>query len=110
MKEEIKAHLFDSEEEALNVLKSSRERIDKLDNDFINIIYERTSLADSIVKAKTYLDMDVYDKNRENFVFQKAENLAKKKNIDQDKLNQIMKLLVDLSKNKKKRILDDLDY
>ena len=106
MKEEIKAHLFDSEEEALNVLKSSRERIDKLDNDFINI----TSLADSIVKAKTYLDMDVYDANRENHVFQKAENLAKKKNIDQDKLNQIMKLLVDLSKDRQKRILDDLDY
>ena len=110
MKEEIKIHLFNIEEEALNVLKSSRERIDKLDNDFINIIYERTSLADSIVKAKTYLDMDVYDKNRENHVFQKAENLAKKKNIDQDKLNQIMKLLVDLSKDRQKRILDDLDY
>ncbi|WP_461462369.1 chorismate mutase [Methanobrevibacter sp.] len=109
MKEETKRNLFKSEEEALNVLKSSREKIDKLDNDFINIIYERTSLADSIVKAKTYLDMDVYDAGREKIVFQKAENLANEKNIDQDKLNQIMRLLVDLSKDRQRHILDNLE-
>lgn len=109
MNEETKRNLFKSEEEALNVLKSSREKIDKLDNDFINIIYERTSLADGIVKAKTYLDMDVYDAGREKIVFQKAENLANEKNIDQDKLNQIMRLLVDLSKDRQRHILDNLE-
>ncbi|WP_295721236.1 chorismate mutase [uncultured Methanobrevibacter sp.] len=109
MKEETKRNLFKSEEEAQNVLKSSREKIDKFDNDLINIIYERTSLADSIVKAKTYLDMDVYDESREKFVFQKAEKLAIEKNIDQDKLNQIMKVLIDLSKDRQKHVLDNLE-
>ena len=36
---------YDNEEEAQNVLKESRKRIDEIDNDLVNLISERTSLA-----------------------------------------------------------------
>ncbi len=109
MLEENKEKLFKSEEEALQVLNYSREKIDKLDNDLIDIIHERTSLAENIVKAKTYLDMDIYDENREKIVYKNAQTLANEKKLDEEKLNQIMKLLADLSKDRQKHILDDLE-
>jgi len=52
--------------------------------DLINVIYERTSLAEDIVKAKTYLGMDIYDANREKNVHEKAKRLANEKNIDKN--------------------------
>ena len=53
MDEDIKKSLFENEKQAKETLKFSRMEIDKLDNDLINIISERTSYAEDIVKAKT---------------------------------------------------------
>ena len=41
--------LFENEEEAQDILEKSRKRIDEIDNDLVNLISERTSLARSIV-------------------------------------------------------------
>ena len=43
--------LFETEEDARDVLEKSRKRIDEIDNDLVNLISERTSLARSIVLA-----------------------------------------------------------
>lgn len=101
--------LFANEDEARHVLEDSRKKIDELDNDLINIIYKRTSLAEDIVKAKTYLGMDIYDPNREKNVHEKAKKLANERNIDKDILDQIMTMLAILSKREQKHILDDLE-
>ncbi|OWT33249.1 chorismate mutase [Methanobrevibacter sp. 87.7] len=109
MKDYVVDDLFDSEEEAKQVLEDSRKKIDELDNDLINVIYERTSLAEDIVKAKTYLGMDIYDASREKNVHEKAQRLATEKNIDKDILDQIMTMLAILSKREQKHILDNLE-
>ena len=70
---------YDNEEEAQNVLQASRKRIDEIDNDLVNLISERTSLAKDIVSAKVFLGMEIYDKSREELdaLFQEREELEK---------------------------------
>lgn len=96
---------FKNDEEAYKLLEDSREEIDKIDNKLIDLIYQRTSLAKGIVYAKQYLDMDIYDKDREKSIHDKINKIASQKNIDEDILNQIMNMLTILSKNEQKEIL-----
>ena len=91
--------LFENEEEAQDILEKSRKRIDEIDNDLVNLISERTSLARSIVLAKVFLGMEIYDKSREDEVHAKVSKLAQEKNIDDDILGDIMNMLTILSKN-----------
>ena len=64
--------LFENEEEAQDILEKSRKRIDEIDNDLVNLISERTSLARDIVLAKVFLGMEIYDKSREAQVHAKV--------------------------------------
>ena len=99
--------LFENEEEAQDILEKSRKRIDEIDNDLVNLISERTSLARDIVSAKVYLGMEIYDKSREDEVHAKVSKLAQEKNIDDDILGDIMNMLTILSKNKQREILEE---
>lgn len=100
-----KEYDFKNDDDARNLLEKSRQLIDDIDNELVDLIYRRTSLAGDIVFAKEYLGMDVYDKNRENSIHDKVNKLAIEKNIDKDILNQIMSLLAILSKNEQRKIL-----
>jgi len=100
-----KKKLFNNDHEAKNILKSSREEIDKIDSEIINLISKRTLLAKNIVNAKIFLDIDIYDKNREKVIYDKVSKLAIEKNIDKNILIQIMNLLTKLSKDQQKEIL-----
>ena len=103
---EIKS-LFEKEEDARNVLEKSRKRIDEIDNDLVNLISERTSLARDIVLAKVFLGMEIYDKSREAQVHAKVNKLAEDLKIDKDILSDIMDMLTTLSKNRQKEILEE---
>lgn len=103
--DETKEFFFENEEEARNLLENSRKQIDEIDNDLIDLIYRRTSLAKGIVYAKQYLGMEIYDKNREKSIHDKVNKLASDKNIDEEILSQIMDMLTILSKNEQKEIL-----
>ena len=99
--------LYENEEAAQNVLQASRKRIDEIDNDLVNLISERTSLARSIVLAKVFLGMEIYDKSREEQVHAKVNKLAEDLNIDNDILSDIMDMLTTLNKNKQREILEE---
>ena len=99
--------LFEKEEDAQNVLEKSRKRIDEIDNDLVNLISDRTSLAKDIVSAKVFLGMEIYDKSREAQVHAKVNKLAEDLNIDKDILSDIMDMLTTLSKNRQKEILEE---
>lgn len=100
-------NLFESKEEALKLLENSRKEIDKIDNTLIDLISLRTSLAKDILKAKIYLDMDIYDKSREDLIHKKTTELAGEKNLDPEILNQIMDMLTILNKNEQKKLLKE---
>ncbi|MCC7554134.1 MAG: chorismate mutase [Methanobacteriaceae archaeon] len=100
-----KGIFFENKQEAYNLLEKSRKQIDEIDNDLVDLIYRRTSLAKDIVYSKQFLGMDIYDKEREKSLHDKVNKLAIDKNIDEEILSEIMKMLTILSKNEQKEIL-----
>ena len=97
--------IFNNKQEAENLLKRSREYIDEIDNELFDLISKRTSLAKDIALSKQHLGMPIYDKKREDIVHEKIERLSKGRNLDVDIINQIVCMLIILSKNEQKKIL-----
>ncbi len=91
--------------EALNQLEHSRKRIDELDEEIIRLIKERTSLAGNIAQAKLVLGMDIHDPEREEKIHKKIREIVKEEEINMDSLTQIIKILIDLSKEEQEKIL-----
>ena len=96
---------FKNKEEAEELLKKSRKRIDEIDNDVFNLISQRTSLAKDIALCKDYIGMPIWDKSREDVIHKKVEKFAEENGLDVDIANQIVDLLTILNKNAQKEIL-----
>ena len=91
--------------EALTLLHESRKKIDELDEELIQLIKKRTSLAVDIAQAKLVLEMDIHDKEREEYIHHKIREIATEQEIDIDSLTQIIMILTDLSKKEQEKIL-----
>ena len=105
MTNENEVKSFNSKEDAENLLKESRNRIDEIDNELFNLICQRTSFAVDIALAKEYLGMPIYDKGREDAIHAKIKKLSDENGIDMDIIDQIVNMLTILSKNEQKEIL-----
>jgi len=91
--------------EALKILQESRNKIDGIDEEIISLIIKRTSLAGDIVNAKIVLGMEIEDKKREGYIQDKTKRIAEQKQIDENCLKEIMRILTDLNKKEQKEIL-----
>ncbi|SDA37497.1 chorismate mutase [Methanobrevibacter millerae] len=96
---------FENKEEAEILLEEARNRIDEIDNELFNLIYQRTHIAKDIALAKEYLGMPVFDKTREEAVHAKIEKLSEENGIDAVIIDQIVDMLTILSKNEQNEIL-----
>ena len=96
---------FNNQQEAEDLLKKSRIRIDEIDNELFDLISQRTSLANEIALAKDYLGMPIFDKSREEEVHRKVDALCEELGLDVDVVDQIVDMLTILSKNEQKKIL-----
>ena len=105
MRNENEIKSLNNKEEAENLLKESRNRIDEIDNDLFDLIYQRTSIAKDIALAKDYLGMPIYDKTREDAIYAKVEKLSEENGIDIEIIDQIVNMLTILSKNEQKELL-----
>ena len=105
MSDENEIISFNNKEDAENLLKESRNRIDEIDNELFDLICQRTSLAKDIALAKEYLGLPIYDKSREDAIHAKIEKLSDENGIDIEIINQIVDMLTILSKNEQKEIL-----
>lgn len=105
LSEDYEIKSFNSVEEAENLLKDSRNRIDEIDNDLFDLISQRTSLAKDIVLAKDYLGMPIYDKSREDEVHEKVMKVSEEKGLDVEIIDQILDMLTILNKNEQRKIL-----
>lgn len=92
-------------EEALELLASSRDKIDQIDDQIIDLILERTSLAKDIGTAKKVLNTDIENTEREDYIQRKIKKLAKENDIDEISLLEIMEILMKLNKSEQERIL-----
>lgn len=99
--------LFENKDDACKTLMESRKRIDEIDNDLVDLIYERTLLARDILYSKLFLGMEIYDKSREDTIHAQTVEMAIEKGIDPDILSEIMNMLTILNKNKQKEILEE---
>lgn len=91
--------------EAMQLLKESREKIDLIDEQILNLISKRTSLARKIIKAKMALDMDIWDPEREKQIEEKTRKIARENKIDEGKLIKVMRILTELNKMEQEQIL-----
>ncbi len=99
-----------NEQEALKLLDSSRDKIDQIDNQIIDLILERTSLAKDIGTAKKVLNIDVKNTEREDYIQQKIKKIAKENNIDQVGLLEIMDILMELNKSEQEKIFREVKH
>ena len=90
---------------AFELLSTSREKIDQIDNQIIDLIIERTSLAKDISTAKKVLNTDIENTEREDYIQRKIKKLAKDNDIDEISLLEIMDILMKLKKSEQERIL-----
>ncbi len=102
---EYEIKTFNNKQEAENLLKESRNRIDEIDNELFDLICQRTSIAKDVALAKDYLGMPIYDKTREDAIYAKIEKLSEENDIDVEIIDQIVNMLTILSKNEQKEIL-----
>ena len=100
-----KVRSFNDEKEAKELLEKSRKRIDEIDNELFELIYQRTSLAKDIALSKEYLGMPIYDKGREAIVHEKIDDLCSELGLDNEIINQIVNMLTNLNKNEQEKIL-----
>ncbi|MCK9150862.1 chorismate mutase [Methanobacterium alcaliphilum] len=92
---------------ALKLLHESREQIDIIDEEILNLISKRTSLAREIIKSKIILGMEIQDKEREAHIHEKTRRIARENKIDEEKLSQIMRILTDINKKEQEQILKE---
>lgn len=91
--------------EAEKLLNDSRKKIDEFDDQIINLILERTSLAKDIITAKKILNKDLFDSSREEVIHNKIRNVVADKEINTEKVLEIFDLLADISKEEQKKYL-----
>lgn len=94
-----------NKEDALKLLNSSREEIDQIDEEIIELITRRTALAKEIGNAKKVLNKDIENTEREDYIQEKIKKIAKKKKINETSLLKIMDILMELNKSEQEKIL-----
>ena len=75
--------------EILNV----RKKLDKLDNDLLNIIKKRTNLVDIVIKNKKF-KKEIIDKKRIKVILNNIAKKSKLKKIDPKISNKIWKSMI----------------
>lgn len=71
-------------------LEELRERIVELDEDLVDLIGERKSLVQEIGRIKSDLGLPVLDPAREAAVVRRAAALARKKDIDEELVRDVI--------------------
>ena len=107
MKDSYEIKTFKNKQEAEDLLKKSRNRIDEIDNELFDLISQRTSLAKDIALSKDYLGMPIYDESREAAIHEKIDGICEELGLDVDIIDQIVDMLTILNKNEQKKILKE---
>ena len=74
-------------------LNSIRIKLDKLDNNLLVLVKNRTNLVKEVLKLKEF-KKEIVDHKRINFILKKIEGKSKKLNIDPKITNRIWKNMI----------------
>jgi chorismate mutase len=75
-----------------NILKI-RKKLDKLDNNLLEIIKKRSKLVDIVIKNKKF-KKDIVDKKRISVILKNISRKSKKKSLDPKITNKIWKSMI----------------
>ena len=75
-----------------NILKI-RKKLDKLDNNLLEIIKKRSKLVDIVIKKKKF-KKDIVDKKRISVILKNIARKSKKKSLDPKITNKIWKSMI----------------
>ena len=75
-----------------NILKI-RKKLDKLDNNLLEIIKKRSKLVDIVIKNKKF-KKDIVDKKRSSVILKNIARKSKKKSLDPKITNKIWKSMI----------------
>jgi len=90
--------------EAEKLLNDSRKKIDEFDNQILNLILERTSLAKDIITAKKALNKELFDSSREEIIHNKIRDAVADKEINTEMVLEILIYWLQLVRKSKKNI------
>ncbi len=90
---------------ALKLLQNSREKIDRIDEELLNLISKRIAISRDIIEAKIILDINILDAKREADIQKKAIKVARRNNINEESLSKIMQILTDLNKKEQEEFI-----
>ncbi len=80
-----------------NKLEKLREEIDKLDDEFLNLLSKRISIVRKIGEIKKLSSAELFDEKRKMDVLQKWKKKAKKEKLSPKMAEEIYKLVHDYS-------------
>jgi len=79
-------------------IENLRKKIDKINNELINLLAERQKLCKEIGKIKKQDGLKIIDKEREQEMLSELKEKAKKLNLDEDYIENLFKLIIENSR------------
>ena len=81
----------------MTAIDEVRSKIEKLDQDIITLIAERTNLAEEVLESKKQEHRSINDDAQNHVVLDRAANIATEKNLDSGAVKEIYKILIRMS-------------
>jgi chorismate mutase len=78
-------------------LKEVRAKIEKLDNQILNLIEQRTALARDVLDAKKAVGMPINDVEQNKIVLDRVANAATERGLDGEEVKRIFEILIKMN-------------
>jgi chorismate mutase len=75
-------------------LKEVRVKIEKLDNQILHLIEQRTALAKDVLEAKKAIGMPINDVEQNKIVLDRVANAGTEKGLDGEEVKRIFEILI----------------
>jgi monofunctional chorismate mutase len=86
-------------------LESIRKKIDKVDDEIVNLLGKRKDLVKEVAEIKKSLDKKIFDKSREQQLIEKLRQKAREKNIDEGFICSLYRVILKNSKEEQEKII-----
>jgi chorismate mutase len=78
-------------------LKEVRAKIEKLDNQILNLIEQRTALARDVLDAKKAVGLPINDVEQNKIVLDRVANAATERGLDGEEVKRIFEILIKMN-------------
>ena len=87
----------------MNKLIKLRNEIDKINSQILNLIIKRINIVKKVFYYKKQKNIPAYDIKREKEMLKRVKKLAKQKNLDENFIEKLFKLIIKQGKKEEKK-------